>query len=158
MLCFLENVDCTYNSKNNKITKMSDHLNQGRNFIHFLEIFILEQDIFCSMKLEIAYFYSQFFPEGSFKKYVLLKLPVFEPPSPLVPSCSFYMYPLLPQRTFALVSYSSPSSSKKFRDAYDPYFELKNWGWGGGEKRKKTYVFCKLNIKDSMFFTQLYMQ
>ena len=27
MMCFLENVDYTYNSKNEIITKMSDHLN-----------------------------------------------------------------------------------------------------------------------------------
>ena len=27
MMCFLENVDYTYNSKNKIITKMSDHLN-----------------------------------------------------------------------------------------------------------------------------------
>ena len=66
MLWFLENVDYTYNSKNNLITKMSDHLNQGRNFIHFLEIFIFQQDIFCSMKPEVAHFYSQFFPGFKF--------------------------------------------------------------------------------------------
>ena len=61
MLCFLENVGHTYNSKNNIITKMSDNLNEGSNFILFLEIFIFEQDIFCSMKVEISHFYSQFF-------------------------------------------------------------------------------------------------
>ena len=60
-LCFLENADYMYNSKNNIITKMSDHLNHGRNLIHFLEIFIFEQHNFCSMKPEIVHFYSQFF-------------------------------------------------------------------------------------------------
>ena len=34
ILCILENVDYTYNSKNNIITKMSNHLNYGRNFIY----------------------------------------------------------------------------------------------------------------------------
>ena len=43
MLCILENLDYTCNSKNNIITKMSNHLNAGRNFIHFLVIFIFEQ-------------------------------------------------------------------------------------------------------------------
>ena len=39
-LCFLENVDYTYNSKNNIITKMSSHLNWGRNFIRFGNIYL----------------------------------------------------------------------------------------------------------------------
>ena len=46
MLCFSENVDYTYNSKSNIITKMSDHLNKGRNFIHFLEIFCKSKTFF----------------------------------------------------------------------------------------------------------------
>ena len=66
MLCFLENIDYTYSSKNNIITKMSNYLYSERTFIHFLEIFIFEQDIFCSMKPEIAQFYSQFSPGFKF--------------------------------------------------------------------------------------------
>ena len=66
MLCFLENVGYTYNSKNNIITKMSSNLNQGRDFMHFLEIFIFQPDICCSMKPKIAHFYSQFFPGFKF--------------------------------------------------------------------------------------------
>ena len=48
MLCVLENVDYTYNSKNNIITKLSNHLNYGRSFIHFLEIFIIDQALFAA--------------------------------------------------------------------------------------------------------------
>ena len=55
MLYFLENVDYAYNSKNNIIIKMSNHLNNERNFMYFLEIFSLEQDIFCIMKPEVIF-------------------------------------------------------------------------------------------------------
>ena len=36
------------------------------NFTHFFEIFIFEQDIFHSIKSEIAHFYFQFFPGFKF--------------------------------------------------------------------------------------------
>ena len=51
--------------------------------------------------------------------YVRPDLPVFDPPR----SFPFVLHVTPPQRTFALVSYPSPSPQKKFRDAYYAYFE-----------------------------------
>ena len=78
----------------------------------------------------------------SFKKYVYLKLLIFDPPSPLfIPVCSFYMYlpppaPLLPPKhMFALVSYPIPSQ-KMFHNTYVFLNEKSR-----SEKRENNYFF-----------------
>ena len=55
-----------------------------------------------------------------------------------------------PQRTFALVSYPSPSQ-KKFCFAYEFSNEKL-----GSEKREKNQFFRKLNLKDQYFYTVIY--
>ena len=68
---------------------------------------------------------------GHSKKYIRLKLPVFDPSPPCLFLFVLHVPPLslpppVPQRTFALVSYFP--SQKKFCHAYDAYFEKKIGG------------------------------
>ena len=89
----------TYNILSEEV-KLKPQLNEKVNVIRFFTKYV------CYVTLV----------KGLFKKYGCLKLPVLDHLLP-VHSCWFYMYPLLPQCTFALVSY--PHSQKKFRNAYD---------------------------------------
>ena len=66
------------------------------------------------------YIYVVTLAKGSFKKYVCLELPIFDPPSP----CSFLLVLHGPLSSSMYIRFSElPHSQKKFHNAYDAYFE-----------------------------------